>query len=189
MRKKIFWGAAVTAVAGVLLVWTARASEKLTDKQMSLAGLEAMYVFVQGVTEDTKRVGLSAERIQTEVGKKLKEIGIRAMSEEESVRTAGSPTVYVNISAYRKRPKAPFVFHVDVGILQEVSLVRDSKIRTMSITWNKGRLGQCPPRGLVKAMRESVGYLMDKFGDDYQAANKPPDIIIYDSNSVDREDI
>ena len=173
MRKKIFLGAAVMAVAGVLLVWTARASEKLTEKQWSLTEIKELFVFVQGVTEETKKVGLSAEQIQTEVEEKLQEVGIKVVTEEDLERLPGSPSLYVNISARKRERVAAFVFHVDVGILQEVELVRDPMISTVSITWNKGQIGYCSSRKLVKAVRETVGYLMDRFCEDYRKANPP----------------
>lgn len=175
MKTKKYWIAAVMSAVCLAVVWAARASEKLTDKQWSLAEIKAVYVFVQGVTEETKKVGLTKEQIQTDVEEKLQGIGIKVVSEEEAERLPGNATLYVNISARKRERVAAFVFHVDVGILQKVSLVRDSKIRTMSITWNKGRVGYCPSRGFVKAVRETVGYLMDRFCEDYRAANPPTD--------------
>jgi len=176
MRKKIFLGAAVMAVAGVLLVWTARASERLTEKQWSLTEIKSLYVFVQGVTDETKKVGLSAEQIQTEVEEKLKELGIKIVTEEEAEKPSDKPTLYVTINARKRERVAAFMFHVDVGVLQEVELVRDPMIQIMSIMWKKGRIGECHSRKLVKAMQEVVGYLMDQFCEDYRKANPPVEV-------------
>lgn len=168
---KKYWilaGISAMCAAGVL---AARAFAALTDKQMSLSGIEAVYVFVQGLTDETKEAGLTQEQIQSDVEGKLKLEGIRAVSEEESLKVAGSPVLYVNISAPKRKRTEAFVYHIDVGILQKVSLVREPKIRTMSITWNKGRLGYCPAKSLVESVRETVGYLMDEFAADYRAAN------------------
>ena len=166
---------AVIGVAMCLVCMLAETSfAQLTDKQQSLAEITELYVFVQDLTEDAKRAGLAKKQIQNDVKAKLKQMGIRALSEEESRSAAGSPSFYVNISAHKRKEAPAFVFHVDIGILQEVSLVRKPSIRTMSITWNKGRIGHCPARAFAETVRVAVGYLMDRFSEDYRAANPKP---------------
>ncbi len=171
MGRKRYWIAAVAAVLCLAGVWGAKAFGQLSEKQWSLAEIEAVSVFVQGLTEETKNAGLRGERIRTELEKRLKELGIRVVSQEEGVRLAGSPVIYVNVSAFKRERVADYVYHVEVGLLQQVTLVRDRQIRIMSITWKKGRLGYCPSRTFVKSVRETVGYLMDGFSEDYKAAN------------------
>jgi hypothetical protein len=173
MRKRILWTAVLIAVMYAPLVWTAKAAERLTEKQLSLTDIKELSIVVQGMTEETKKIGLSAEQIQAAVEEKLKETGIKVVSAEEAERILGSPSLYVNISARKRERVAAFMFHVDVGVLQEVELVRDPMIQIMSITWIKGQTGDCPSRGFVKAMRETVGYLMDQFCEDYRKANPP----------------
>jgi len=165
---------AVMSAAFAAVMWTAGASGELTDKQLTLAKIDTLYVFVQGLTEETKREGLTAEQIQSVVEDKLKQMGVRVVSEEEGLKIAGSPVLYVNISANKRTRTPAFVYHVDVGILQKVTLVREPKIRTMSITWNRGQVGYCPSISLAKSLRETVGYLMDRFEEDYRAANPKP---------------
>ncbi|UCF43203.1 MAG: hypothetical protein JSV99_11595 [Planctomycetota bacterium] len=174
MGRKKCWIVAVAAVVCLAGVCSVKAFGQLSEKQWSLAEIEAVSVFVQGLTEQTKRTGLRSERIRTELEKRLKELGIRVVSQEEAAMVAGSPVIYVNISAFKRERVADYVYHVDVGLLQQVSLARDTKIRIMSITWRKGRLGYCPSRTLVKSVRETVGYLMDGFSKDYRRANPEP---------------
>lgn len=171
MKSKMYWISAVMSGVFAAVVWAAGASVELTDKQLSLAKIDALYVFVQGLTEETKREGLTTEQIQSEVEDKLKQMGIRVVSEEEGLKIAGSPVLYVSISVYKRTRTPAFVYHVDVGVLQRVTLVREPRIRPMSITWNKGQLGYCPSISLAKSLRETVGYLMDRFQEDYRAAN------------------
>jgi len=171
MEMKKYWIFAAISAMCLAGVWAAQTSMELTEKQLSLTEIKAFYVFVQGLTEEVKKAGLRSEQIQSDVEDKLKQEGISVVSEEESLRLAGSPVLYVNISAYKRKRTAAFVYHIDVGVLQRVALVRDPKIRIMSITWTKGRLGYCPAKALVTSVRETVGYLMDRFADDYTAAN------------------
>ncbi len=174
MKKKSYW--ILAAMLGMCLVgaFAVRTFAALTDKQQSLSDIKALWIFVQGLTAQTAKAGLTKEQIEAEVKSKLRKAGIRSISEEESLRLAGSPVVYVNISAFKRRQTSDFIFHVDVGLLQKVSLVRDPSIRSMSITWNKGRLVYCPEKGFVKFVRRSVRFLMDKFIEDYFAANVKP---------------
>jgi len=171
MKTWKYWLAVI--VGGMCLTggWAGRSFGALTDKQQSLAEITELYVFVQDLTEDAKRAGLAKKQIQTDVKAKLKHMGIRVLSEEEGRRVAGSPSFYVNISAHKRTQTRAFVFHVDIGILQKVSLVREPRIRTMSITWNKGRIGHCPARAFAETIRGAVGYLMERFSKDYRAAN------------------
>jgi hypothetical protein len=143
----------------------------LTDKQQSLTEIKALYVFVQGLTEDAEKAGLTKEKIQSYIEERLKQEGIRIVSEEEGARLAGKVVFYVNINAHKRTRTPAYVYHVDLGILQEVSLLRAPEIRTMGITWNKGRLGHCPSTALVNSVQETVGFLMDRFSEDYRAAN------------------
>jgi hypothetical protein len=145
--------------------------DRLTEKQLSLSGIKTLCVSVQGVTEEVKKAGLSAEQIKSGVEEKLKAIGIKAVSEEEAEKLPGKPSIYVNVSVHKRERVAAFMFHIDVGVLQEAELVRDPKIQIMSITWIKGRTGECPSRGLVKAMEETINYLMEEFCKDYRKAN------------------
>jgi hypothetical protein len=175
MKSKMYWISAVISAAFAAVMLAAGASGELTDKQLSLNEIDTLYVFVQGLTEETKREGLTAEQIQSVVVDRLKQMGVKVVSEEEGLKIAGSPVLYVNISANKRTRTPAFVYHVDIGILQKVTLVREPKIRTMSITWNRGQVGYCPSISLAKSLRETVGYLMDRFQEDYRAANPKPE--------------
>lgn len=169
MKAKSFW--VITTVICLAGAWSVRAFGQLSEKQWSLAQIKQVSVFVQGLTRETNKAGLRPERIKADLQKQLAKLGIEVVSQEDAAHLAGSPVMYVNISAFKRERVADYVYHVDVGLLQQVSLVRDAQIRIMSITWRKGRLGYCPSRTLVKSVRETVGYLIDGFGDDYRQAN------------------
>ncbi|MHC4913057.1 MAG: hypothetical protein ACYTE5_08650 [Planctomycetota bacterium] len=171
MARKRYWIAAVAAVVCLAGVWPVLAFGQLSEKQWSLAEIKAVSVFVQGLTEGKGKAGLRGKQIQGDIEERLKQVGIRVVSKQESARLAGSPVVYVNISAFKIEHTPEYVYRAEVGLLQQVTLVRDRQIRIMSITWNKGRLGYCPSRTLAKSVRETVGYLLDAFSKDYKAAN------------------
>ena len=153
--------------AGVLL---ASGSAGLTEKQYSLTGIDAVSVFVQGVTDEAEKAGVRAAQIEAEVKLKLEQAGIKVAGEAEEL--AGRPAIYVNLSAPKRRQRAAFVYHVEVGLIQQVKLVRDEEIRIMSITWKRGSLGYCPARSFAENVQRSLGELMDAFVADRAAANR-----------------
>ncbi|MHC4394076.1 MAG: hypothetical protein ACYS1A_00340 [Planctomycetota bacterium] len=171
MKTKKWWILTAALAVCIAGVWAVRSFAELTDKQLSLNNIEALYVFTQGFTEEAKKAGLKKEPIQSYVEAKLKGAGIKIASEEEGLELPGRPVLYVNITARKREKVSVFVYHIDVGILQEVALVRDPTIHAMSITWNRGSLGHCPSTALARSIRGTVGYLMDKFTSDYKTAN------------------
>jgi hypothetical protein len=171
MGHKRYWIAAVAAVVCLAGVWPVEAFGQLSEKQWSLAEIQSVSVFVQGLTEGTKKAGLRGKQIQADIEERLKRLGIRIVSKQEGARLAGSPVVYVNVSAFKRERTPEYVYRAEVGLLQQVTLVRDRQIRIMSITWTKGRLGHCSSRALVKSVRDTVAYLMDGFSKDYKVAN------------------
>jgi len=170
MKTKKYWILAATSAVCLAGVLAAKVFA-LSEKQLSLTEIKALCVFVQGVTEETKETGLTEKQIKRDVELKLKRAGIRVVSEEECSELAGSPVLYVNISARKRKQTAAFVYHVNIGLLQKVSLVRSPKIRIMSITWTKGQLGHCPAKSFVKSAQQTVGYLIERFLNDYRTAN------------------
>jgi hypothetical protein len=172
MKRHWIWG--VIAAASITGFLGAKAFARLTEKQLSLSEIKAAGVLVQGLTEETEKTGLKAEQIQAYLEERLKALGIRVVSQEEAQQLAGSPVVYVNVSAYRRDRRAAFVYHINVGLQQQVTLVRDKEIRTTSITWTAGRLGYCPASSFAQSARKTTEYLMDRFSEDYAAAN--PDV-------------
>ena len=171
MATKKLWIFSVVLAMCFVGIWAVRSFAELTDRQLSLNKINSVYVFIQGFTGETSKAGLQKKPIQDYVEAKLKGAGIKSVSEEEGNALAGRPVLYVNISARKRENRAVFVYHIDVGLLQETSLIRDSSIHCMSTTWNRGSLGHCSSKSLAKSIRETVGYMMDKFVDDHKTAN------------------
>jgi len=167
-KFRIFSAVFATCLAGI---WAVRSFAQLTDRQLSLNEINSVYVFIQGFTEEMEKAGLQKKPIQDYVEAKLKGAGIKSVSEEEGNALSGRPVLYVNISARKRENRAVFVYHIDVGLLQETSLIRDPSIHCMSTTWNRGSLGHCSSKSLAKSIRETVGYLTDKFVNDHKTAN------------------
>ena len=160
-------------VAGIFFVFLINGLcfGQLTDKQKSLEGIEAVYVFVQGANQDTRKATLDSETVKAAVEKRLRDFGIKVVASEKAGTVPGICAFYVNISAFRREQEPAFVYHVDVGILQPVTLMRDSDIKMLAVTWNSGRLGYCPVSKLENSIDETTSYLLGKFHTDYRSVN------------------
>ena len=171
MKAKKYW-----ILVGMLAIlsahfFSAGSFAELKNDQQSLVEIKALCVFVQGLTEEAKKAGLSGEQIQTDVEQKLKRNGVKIVSQEECLEIPGNPVFYVNISANKSKQMPAFFYHIDVGLLQKVTLVREPEIRIVAITWNKGALVYCHKREFSASVRKTVRHLVDVFINDYLAAN------------------
>ena len=143
MALKRYLILAVILAGTSAFILSASSAEQLTDKQYSLSEIKALYIFVQGLSAEMDKAGLTREQIESEVRSKLKQLDVKVVSEEEGLKLAGSPVLYVKVTARKRKRLSAFIFHVEAGLLQKVSLVREPRIQAMSITWNKGSLGYC----------------------------------------------
>lgn len=171
MKAERYRFSAAAAALLLMAVWAIKGFAQLTDKQMSLAQIKTLYTFVQGLNEQTQKAGLNQRQIQAQIEGKLASLNIKVVSEQQGIKEPGSPVLYVNISAVKRQSGNAFVFHIDLGILQKVTLVRQPQMGTMAITWNKGRLGFCDASELAGSVKDSIEYLMNKFVEDYKLAN------------------
>ncbi len=145
----------------------------------SLKGIKGFLVIVT-VDEDLQAAGLDSGRVLTIVELKLRQAGIKVLTEKEyivmvpvaalAVGAQGVPNAKENkeITQYGVR------INLDVG--QLVTLSRDPKIQTYGVTWSTGFVGTYGSKR-VGDLADEVGDLMDQLLNAYLAANpKPPTV-------------
>lgn len=141
-------------------------SHALTIEQRPLVGLQGVYVKVMSETKtkDAEIERLAGE-MQTDVELRLRKAGIRVLTEKESTVTRGYPWLFVNVLAL----DGPLlVFSVRVEVMENATLARGNNASVISwSTHGAGSIG----RGNIREIRESVSDLVDKFINDYLAAN------------------
>jgi hypothetical protein len=141
-------------------------SHALTVKQRALGGLKGMGVMVEDMRPEAERLGLTRNQIQTDVELRLRKAGVRVLTEKEKDETPGMPYLYVNVNTMFD--SASCVFSITVELSEWVTLARGFK--------TSGRIWQSSSVGIVginklSQIRVSVGELVDKFINDYLAAN------------------
>jgi hypothetical protein len=141
-----------------------------TDR-MSLARISGMHVSIEGLSADAITDGLSADQLQTDVELKLRLAGIKLGSKFD-------PYIYVNV-AYTKTHTTQgydigYSGYVFVSFRQPADLVQNKGVRAIASTWDIGSLVFGPPGKGKEHVRDTVRDFVDKFINDYLAANRKP---------------
>ena len=136
----------------------------------TLAGLTGVYVLVEHIDDDAQRDGLDTLQVRTDVEVKLRQAGIRVLSEEEMLATAGVPYLYINIQTAKNRLSV-YAFSVRIELHEAATLIRKSSMRVLATTWSSpGLIGTVGSQKLV-SVREDVRDQTDQFINAYLAAN------------------
>jgi hypothetical protein len=166
--RKWFTGTILAAlVMGLLLLpgvsWT------ITPNPMALAGLKGVYVLVEVLNPQAEHLGLTKDQIRTDIELRLLKAGVRVLTEEEQRVTPGKPSLYVNINTHIENdlPVIPLSIRIDLN--EVVTLA--TGIKTMGTIWHTGSVGVVGKKSIRK-IREAVNQDIDRFINDYLAANR-----------------
>jgi hypothetical protein len=138
----------------------------------TLAGVPAVYVLVEDLSDELKKTGLSEAILQTDAELRLRAVGIRVATETESFSVAGSPYLYLRVTGMASDSRGGYrygyVAYVEVALRQDVSLIRNPSTHAVAETWTKGTLIAGPT---VDVIRDAVRDMTDGFANAYLAAN------------------
>ena len=132
----------------------------------SLRGLNGVYIFIDDLSPNLERAGLSKNQIQTDVELKLRLAGIKVLTREEWKKEKGVPYISVVIDASPQRQKEPFPVFIMVRLQQGVRLYRNSLLMHTA-TWEVLSNGVLSKENI----RAGVKDLVDKFINDYLSVN------------------
>ena len=167
MKPRAFCGW-VTLVLLILIGGNAHAQD-IEQTRNALRGLSGVYVMPEKpLDEDAVRGGLSKDATRSDVELKLRQAGIRVISEDEWERAPGKPYLQVWPKVLKGGVLGGYVYHVSVEFKQHVSLVRTPDIRVFGSTWSVEHMGYTPD---LKDIRDRMKDLVDKFIDAYLSVN------------------
>jgi len=157
----------LAGILAVVILLLPSLSLALTLDQMALRGLKGVHVLVLDTGQAIKCVGLTQDQIQTDVQLRLRKSGIKVMNKEEVLITPGNPNLCVTLFAY-SIGKETYAYSINVMLYEQVTLARGFK--SLATIWFNGWVG-----GVFASngnyIRGTVGDLLDKFINDYLAAN------------------
>jgi hypothetical protein len=138
----------------------------------TLRGLTGVWVVVERFNLELEQGGLTQSQVQKDTEEKLRQVGIKVLTQEECWQTPGMPWLYIT-AALLKASDTTYAATIGATLHQEVQLTRDPQMKTFGATWDAGvHIGAVGAERLP-TVRESVGSLVDKFIADYQAVNRP----------------
>lgn len=156
----------IITVSGFLIL-NSLAYSATDDEIESLRGLKGFYVQALELSANLEGIGLTRERIQTDVELKLRLAGVKVVSKEEWLKMAGFPSLYIIVSAAGAET---FGVIVRLELKQVATLQRNPKIEIFPVTWSKWIIG-VGSKNHVTTIRDQVKNLTDFFINDYLSVN------------------
>ena len=153
-------------VKGAKIVATERAPE--TDR-WSLAGLSGVSVEVSGVMPQSAQQDVTEDTLQSDVEMRLQKAGIRVMDPEEILQVPGSPHLTLRVTTHEDPEHFFYAFGIELALVQDVVLLRDTKLVGRGTTWSIGAVGLVGIQSLPD-IRFHVWKMVDQFAKEYQAA-------------------
>jgi hypothetical protein len=180
--------AKISVVVLVLVLLLPGVSHALTDEQKVLVGLKGIEVVIEEISPEAERLGLTRNQIQVDVELRLRKAGVRVLTKEEILETPGMPWLYVNLTIMFDKDFPIAAFSQQVELKEYVTLDRPGTMpsaaediakkygigipgfRTRGVIWDKSSTGTVGNK-MIRALRETVDDEVDKFINDYLAAN------------------
>jgi hypothetical protein len=154
------------ALLVLVLLLLPNVSQAGKRQQEALRGLKSLIVLVEEINPEAERLGLSRTQLKTDVELRLRKAGIKVLTQEESINTPGQPFLYVNITTGIISGFCTFGIEVDLN--EMVIIARGVKV--VGSIWDTSIIGRVGINN-IKQIRNSLADEVDKFINDYLAAN------------------
>jgi hypothetical protein len=133
-------------------------------ERATLRGLKSVRVIVDPPDEGLAGEGITTAKLIAMVEQRMQKAGLTA--DNSAVEFIG---LRVTAAHARKKPSAVCI---RLALYQNVTLVRDPKIKATTETWSGESVVLAPPGLFYEAVSNTVDQLVDQFADAYRAANK-----------------
>jgi hypothetical protein len=147
-----------------------------------LKGLQGVQVTVDGVQPEEQKY-VSKKQLQNDVELLLRKSGIKVLTQEEGLNSAGMPHLYVHVNVVIDEEARMCAVHTLVELSEWVVLERSPKPITFTEIWRVGKTGLGGLSSLKSWCRRTVKDLVEVFINDYLAAN-PKQPVIIPTNSL-----
>jgi len=161
-------------ILGILVVpILAYASKSCISSDIaSLRSLDGVGVKIYSTKpENLEKYGLSGQVLQTDTELRLRQFAIKVLSEEESQRADGEPLLAVALNTVINSDMQIAAISLQVKLHQNVFLQRNPMVLHHGVTWETGITAICGVSQIKRSVREILKDLLDKFINDYLAAN------------------
>jgi Putative peptidoglycan binding domain len=142
----------------------------------TLRDLPGVGVLVEHLRPEVEQAGLTQRQVQTEVEQRLREHGIKVLTQPEFLRTFGRPLLAVSIQSTSAEhdSKELYGVHIIVALKQRVLLERNTTIPAVeAATWEVSA-HRMVGRDAFQLVQEDVAQLVDRFIQAYRSVNREP---------------
>lgn len=153
---------AVSLVVAALACSSATASDGPIERA-TLRGLKAVRVVVDPPDEEMQRAGVTTTKLIAMVEQRMQKDGLPA--DNNAVEFLG---LRVTAAHARRKPSAVCL---TLALYQNVTLVRDAKVKATTETWSGESVVLAPAELLYEAVSNTVNQLVDQFANAWRTAN------------------
>ena len=141
------------------------------DNEKSLQGLQGVYILVEDLPGIVEQAGLDSATIRIDVELKLRLAGIKVLTQEETLKQAGAPYLYINVNINKQTLRDIASSEILCELYQTVHLTRDESISLEASTWRVTSVGPVERRNIASYTRDSVKDAVDRFVNAYMSVN------------------
>lgn len=142
----------------------------VSDRQ-SLTGLAGIAVLIEELHPEATLAGLSRSSLQATVERRLRQRGVKVLSENERVAEQRGAYLYVNVATIASPDLATYGYAIRVELKQSVRLIDNSDevdLVTNATTWSApGIFGSVGRLRFASTVGTSVNELVDRFSTDF----------------------
>jgi len=172
MKKAERWIVLTFMVLASISSYSFAFAQDSESNRQSLRGIEGIFVLIESIKAETQKDGLTENLLRTDTELKLRLGRIKVLSGREFVGKGGqAPYLYVNPNVLKFGTNSAYSYYsynVSIRLFQEVSLVRDPKIKLDAATWSINIVGFT---NKIEDIRTQVKNAVDRFINAYLSVN------------------
>jgi len=142
--------------------------------RLTLTGIQGVYVIVEemqpNIQKYAAKAGLTKEQLQKDIELRLTEMGIKALSRDEWMKTPGKPVLYVSVNTHEAE-RYWYAYDVKIDLQQVVKMEANPKVNTLAATWSLNMTGMANI-GSLKIIKGDMEVLLGRFQQAYWAVNR-----------------
>jgi len=138
----------------------------------TLRGVEGVKVVIEYLKPEVERAGLTVQQLQTDVELRLRQAGIRVLTQAERHGIPGRPWLYINVNVSLRSEIPLAAYTIQVQLNQDASLTTDGSLAAVS-TWSVGYIGTVG-RAHLTTIREDIRERVDEFINAYLSVHPRP---------------
>jgi len=162
----------VIALGALHLMVSCACADYVFDDVDTLRGIKNLFLYVHTLPPEAVKLGLTAEKVKSDISETLKAAGIETVSYNDCCETPGAPYLFIGIGMVPDNRCNGYAATVHIELRQVVNLEREPELSYHATTWTRGQTvvveEQAAEREVQKLLRSWIGMFIY----DYQSVNR-----------------